>query len=163
MEYDMRSTEPISASDALFRRSDRHSFPKNRQGCFGKRSFQPHMACLMQFHAPDMTVFSIITAVFSQITGGGPGRGPGGTRSGDDSGDPLPREDSPAQDRSPGYRMLPPAIAERLLNFLKHVKNTSEEEFVMTDIKGCNDEKIENRIPEGLEIIPDGVPDGVSQ
>jgi hypothetical protein len=42
-------------------------------------------------------------------------------------------------------------------------KNTSKEEFVMTDIKRCNDEKVENWIPEGLEIIIGGVSDGVSQ
>lgn len=122
----MRSTEPISATDALFRGSDRHGFSKNRHSCFGKRSFQPQMACLMPFHAQKMTVFSIVTAAFFPENGQGPGRGPGGNRSGDDSGDPPHREDSPAQGRSPGYRMLPPAIAERLLNFLKNAKNTSE-------------------------------------
>lgn len=33
----------------------------------------------------------------------------------------------------------------------------------MTEIKGCTDGKVEKMIPEGLEIMPGGVPDGMSQ
>ena len=60
----MRSTETISASDAIPWGSDQQGFPKNRQGCFGKRSFQPHIDCLTEFHTLKMTVFSIVTAAF---------------------------------------------------------------------------------------------------
>lgn len=65
----MRSKKPISASDTLSQGSDRHSFLKNQQSCFGKRSFQPRMACLMHFHAPVMTVFSIVTEAFFRKNG----------------------------------------------------------------------------------------------
>jgi len=105
--YEMRSTETISAPDAISRGSGRHSFPKNRQGCFGKRSFQPHLVYLMPFHTLKMTVFSIVTATFFPKHGQGPGRDPGNNRYSDNAGEPPPREDSPVLGRNPGYRMLP--------------------------------------------------------
>ena len=159
----MRSTKPISASDIPLQGSDRHSFPKNRHGCFKKRSFQPHMACLMPFHAPKMTVFSIVTAAFFPKHGQWPGRGPGNNRYGDDSGEPPPPGRFTGTGPEPGIPDTPTAIAEIVSNFLTNAKNTSEEEFVMTEIKGCTERKVERRIAEGLEILPVRVQHGVSQ
>lgn len=67
----MRSTEAISASDALFRGSDRHGFSKNRHGCFKKRSFQPMTGSLKPSRTLKMTGFSIVTAAFFRKNGQG--------------------------------------------------------------------------------------------
>jgi len=77
------------------------------------------MGYLIEFHAPKMTVFSIVTAAFFPENGQGPGRGPGGNKYGDDSGEPPPREDSPAQGRNPGYPDAPARRSREIVEFFK--------------------------------------------
>ena len=80
----MRSTESISASDALFRGVVRHGFRKNRQGNFWKRSFQLLTGSPGPSRVPEMTVFSRVTAAFFPKNRLGQVCGPGGYESGDE-------------------------------------------------------------------------------
>lgn len=118
----MRPAEPVLAPDVRFWGSDRHSIPKNRHGCFRKRSFQFLIGSIRGNLCPAMTVFSSVPAAFFRKYRGASEPGPGEKRGSDDTpGDPPP-PGRRHQARYPGYRM-PPAI--RIGNELPDSKRTS--------------------------------------